>query len=368
MDKVSVPILVDGEFTGRAKGHIDRVVAGGAKQVIDDLRPLINGKADQSALDEFLRAVDSRVSESDAKTALGSIDSKLATERVAREEADIRLAGRVTALEEAEPDLSGYATKEELGKALVGVPVFATREQALSYEMANPGEQALYFDSRALGAFPSTPGVPEAPVATVNDYTYQWLGSIGASATSWTDTKQKLALSSQGIASVSGGAVKFTGTQFFKAPLPLMTGAEQTWVMVYRIENPASSGSILTSTGGASGRVAFAPSLGNQPLTQLDTWSSSGLPAADTSWHVGIIRWYGSATSIRVDDAEKLARDARVIDASTITSGYPGFTIGGFYNNGFKGEVKEVRLYNRAISDDEATQLVSSLRGQYGIS
>lgn len=151
-DKVSLPILAGGKFTGRALTHINELTDSKVSALEAKAFEAIDRKADQATFDTFLNTVTNQLSDSEARTALAGVQAAVGAERTAREEADTRLAGRVTALEEAEPDLSGYATKEELATAVGGR---SDKLTVYSGGSVNLGEAT---EGKMLGYLVKTPG------------------------------------------------------------------------------------------------------------------------------------------------------------------------------------------------------------------
>lgn len=151
-DKVSLPILAGGKFTGRALTHINELADSKVNELETKAFEAIDRKADQATFDTFLNTVTNQISDSEARTALAGVQAAVGAERSAREEADTRLAGRVTALEEAEPDLSGYATKEELATAVEGR---SDKLTVYSGGSVNLGEATA---GKMLGYLVKTPG------------------------------------------------------------------------------------------------------------------------------------------------------------------------------------------------------------------
>lgn len=56
------------------------------------------------------------------------------------------------------PDLSPYATKEELEKKTIGIPIFQTLAEAKAWETQNPGKVALTLETSAPDTVP--PKIP----------------------------------------------------------------------------------------------------------------------------------------------------------------------------------------------------------------
>lgn len=276
--------------------------------------------------------------------------------------AKTEVQGMITA---SSPDLSPYATKEELGKTAVGMPIFATRAEALEYEALNVGKKALYIgDSTATD--PATPP-PTSPTGAVpTDFSYQWLGS-DFTATGWKDTKQGLVLTpSDSLAAAptkSGATAVFSTKAGMRAPgaLALGSGAKTLTVV-------AKLGTVTSSLWGVAGNPS-TPTLalpggggvkaGWYPGGSITATNVSG--SADTGMHVMTVRIDGDSSTLTHDRVTVAARSAENTQFST-------FQIGGQHYGGiFQGAVAEVRIYNRRITDDELTALHDSLGGKYGI-
>ncbi|MFW0112103.1 polysaccharide deacetylase family protein [Rothia sp. CCM 9416] len=145
--KVSLPILSGGKFTGRALAHINELADGKVGELEAKAFEAIGQKADQSTFDTFLNTVSNQISDSDARTALAGAQAAISAEQSARESADAQLEDRIFALETNEPDLSAYATKEEVGETA----------------WAKPGELSASADIHALS--PGAHTVPNREIA-----------------------------------------------------------------------------------------------------------------------------------------------------------------------------------------------------------
>lgn len=154
-DKVSLPILAGGKFTGRALTHINELAESKVSALETRAFEAIDRKADQATFDTFLNTVTNQLSDSEARTALAGVQAAVGAERSAREDADARLAGRVSALEEAEPDLSGYATKDDLSQvaptaeAVAKAMGFALVAGEVEPEPTRFGVPVVWLDTRA---------------------------------------------------------------------------------------------------------------------------------------------------------------------------------------------------------------------------
>ncbi|MFW0120273.1 hypothetical protein ACN08Y_10205 [Rothia sp. P5764] len=143
--KVSLPILSEGKFTGRALAHINELADGKVGELETKTFEAIGQKADQSTFDTFLNTVSNQISDSEARTALAGAQAAISAERTAREEADARLAGRLTAIEEAEPDLNGLASAEDLALTDARVSALEKKPAAGIYIDAYGREQKYVF-------------------------------------------------------------------------------------------------------------------------------------------------------------------------------------------------------------------------------
>lgn len=117
------------------------------------------------------------------------------------------------------------------------------------------------------------------------------------------------------------------------AAKPLGTGTLNSWQLEF------TGGSLsFTSSGGSS--------------QNFDTIAAP----ATGAWHFVVASWSGTSKKLYLDGT------LRLTVARTISFDARGLVIGGDYNSGsfvlpFLGFIDEVRLYNRALTDSEVTQL-----------
>lgn len=270
-------------------------------------------------------------------------------------------------IEAHEPDLSGYATKAELGSVSVGMPIFASLAEARDWEAANPGKKALYTGTG--GTTPDTGTGATTPPAsgTLSDYSYQWVSS-GYSAGTWTDSKAGVKLTSSNTALATpvknGLTVDFSTNNGMKAtaPLTLGTGAKTITVVAKSAVADTSLRGLVGNAGvpaiavpgGGGSRAGFYPG-GSLANTNID------IGAVDTNMHIITLRADGTSST--------LTHDRKTVAAVAPDNlQFSSFMIGGLiHGSAFNGSVSEVRIYNRRISDDELTALHTQLGGTYGV-
>jgi|GEM_PF-1975065 len=117
------------------------------------------------------------------------------------------------------------------------------------------------------------------------------------------------------------------------AAKPFGTGTLNTWQLEF-----AGSGLSFTSSGGSS-----------------QNFDSIAAPATG-AWHFVVATWSGTSKKLYLNGT------LRVTATRSISFDTRGLVVGGDYNSGsfalpFLGFVDEVRLYNRALTDSEVTQL-----------
>lgn len=262
------------------------------------------------------------------------------------------------------PDLSAYATKEDLGKTAIGLPVFGSKEAALEYEALNPGKVALYL----IGATIETPAPVPPTGGGPTDFAYQWLGSA-FDVSGWKDSKQGFTLTQSNTVepapAKSGVSANFTSKNGMRATstLALTAGAKTITVVASAAEVTTSllgvvgspSTPALTIPGGGGAKAGWYPggSVGNSNVGSQGT--------VDTAMHVMTVRIDGLSSTLTHDRVTVAAKSQ---DATSFSD----FQIGGKHYGGvFKGSVAEVRIYNRRITDDELTGLHDELGAKYGV-
>lgn len=112
--KYSAPILTNGKFTGRASADITDRIATSRRESETQLHASLNEKLPIQAFETYRDTMTGQYSDSTALAALADAKASVAVEEALREAGDSALSSRVKTLEEATPDLSGYATKDEL--------------------------------------------------------------------------------------------------------------------------------------------------------------------------------------------------------------------------------------------------------------
>lgn len=214
---------------------------------------------------------------------------------------------------------------------------------------------------------------PNSLAPAPSDFEYQWeASSLAATPTAWVDSKQGLSVPLRGaVGSVtaSGGTARFTSTSSGFGPVtpPTPISATATIAAVVRVTDTANLGAILGSDNGPGGYWVASPSGG---LKTAGIWggaqaSNSGQPTVDTSWRVLVFRVNGGQSSVTYGGQKyTLYPDPQVTAISSLLN------IGGIGTNGaypFEGEMKEIRVYNRVLTDGEVESLVADLSFEHGV-
>lgn len=254
------------------------------------------------------------------------------------------------------PDLKG--DPGEGGGGIAGaVPIFATLEEAQAWEAAHPGGTALYLGEG--GAEPEEPGTPGG-TGGPTDFKHQFLGS-GVTAFAWSDAKGGLSLPKEGTGSVpsSSGAASLPGTVSY-GPATIPFTGEPTITAVVRVTGTAYA----FLAGHPIDHAVTAPS-GNGDYT-IGNVAPSGPTKPAGEWQIVTARWGKPGVTQR----------AITVGSSTAVGTAPkepptsmDFRIGGVFNNAFRftGDIREIRVYDRRLTDEEVYELHNALSSQYGI-
>ena len=214
---------------------------------------------------------------------------------------------------------------------------------------------------------------PNSLAPAPSDFEYQWeASSLAATPTEWVDSKQGLSVPLRGaVGSVtaSGGTAMFSSTSRGFGPVtpPTPISATATIAAVVRVTDTANLGAILGSKAGVDSYWVASPTGG---LKTAGVWggasqaSNSSQPTVDTSWRVLVFRVNGAQTSVNYDGQKyALAPDPGVV---AIASGLHLAGIEG-NQNFFEGEMKEIRVYNRVLTDGEVESLIADLTFEHGV-
>ena len=213
---------------------------------------------------------------------------------------------------------------------------------------------------------------PNSLAPAPSDFEYQWEAStLAATPTEWVDSKQGLSVPLRGaVGSVtaSGGTATFTSTSTgfgpVTPPTPISTTA--TIAAVVRVTDTTDLGAVLGSTNLANGYWLASPTGG---LKTAGIWgaaqaSNSGQPTVDTSWRVLVFRVNGAQSSVNYGGQKyALAPDPQV------TAIADGLHLAGVEATrySFVGEMKEIRVYNRVLTDGEVESLIADLSFEHGV-
>ena len=213
---------------------------------------------------------------------------------------------------------------------------------------------------------------PNSLAPAPSDFEYQWEAStLAATPTEWVDSKQGLSVPLRGaVGSVtaSGGTATFTSTSTgfgpVTPPTPISTTA--TTAAVVRVTDTTDLGAVLGSTNLANGYWLASPTGG---LKTAGIWgaaqaSNSGQPTVDTSWRVLVFRVNGAQSSVNYGGQKyALAPDPQV------TAIADGLHLAGVEaaRYSFVGEMKEIRVYNRVLTDGEVESLIADLSFEHGV-
>ncbi|WP_141748043.1 LamG domain-containing protein [Brachybacterium sp. HMSC06H03] len=251
------------------------------------------------------------------------------------------------------PDLKG--DPGEGGGGIAGaIPIFATLAEAQAWEAENPGKVALVLgDGGEVPVDPEEPGGP-------NDFTHQFLGG-DVTAFAWADAKAGLSLPKEGTgsATASDGAASFPGTVSY-GPATIPFTDEPTITAVVRTTGTAyafiAGHPIDHALTGPSGKGFYT--IGNA--------DPEGPTGTTGDWQIVTARWGKPGVTQR----------AITVGASTATrttSKEPpttmSFRIGGVFSNAYRytGDIREIRVYDRRLTDEEVYELHTALSAQYGI-
>lgn len=213
---------------------------------------------------------------------------------------------------------------------------------------------------------------PDSLAPAPSDFEYQWeASSLAATPTAWVDSKQGLSVPLRGaVGSVtaSGGTATFTSTSRgfgpVTPPTPISTTA--TIAAVVRVTDTANLASILGSKNGAGGYWVASPSGG---LKTAGIWggaqaANTGQPTVDSSWRVLVFRVNGGQSSVDYGGQKyALTPDPQVTAITT------GLHLAGVTEQqwSFEGEMKEIRVYNRVLTDGEVESLIADLSFEHGV-
>lgn len=214
---------------------------------------------------------------------------------------------------------------------------------------------------------------PNSLAPAPSDFEYQWEAStLAATPAAWVDSKRGLSVPLRGTAgsvTAAGGTATFTSTSSGFGPVtpPTPISATSTVAAVVRVTDTANLGAIFGSDNGPGGYWLASPSGG---LKTAGIWggaqaSNGGQPTVDTSWRVLVYRVNGGQSSVNYGGQKyTLSPDPQVTAISSLLN------IGGIGTNGaypFEGEMKEIRVYNRVLTDGEVESLVADLSFEHGV-
>ena len=245
------------------------------------------------------------------------------------------------------------------------VPVFLTLAEAQQWEVATGGT-ALYVGNvvpAGSGTGGSgTGGATSAPA----DFTHQWLGASATSA-SWKDTVGGVSLSKagSGTITVSDGIVTFPGPSVASAWYGPGTVSFTGMPTITVVATVASGSTYAFAAGDPINNALCLPDGQNKNLAVGNT--SPRVPLVLGQWGIYTARWGSEdgTTPFAVTANSTTASGAR--SAATPTS--MQFRIGGVFNNAysFTGGMREVRVYDRRLTDDEVYYLHEELAATYGV-
>lgn len=212
---------------------------------------------------------------------------------------------------------------------------------------------------------------PDSLAPAPSDFEYQWeASSLAATPTEWVDSKRGLSVPLRGaVGSVtaSGGTATFTSTSRgfgpVTPPTPISTTA--TIAAVVRVTDTANLGAVLGSTN-VAGYWLASPSGG---LKTAGIWgatqaANTGQPTVDSSWRVLVFRVNGAQSSVDYGGQKyALTPDPQVTAISS------GLHLAGVESHqySFEGEMKEIRVYNRVLTDGEVESLIADLSFEHGV-
>ncbi|EFD50464.1 hypothetical protein HMPREF0569_0506 [Micrococcus luteus SK58] len=215
-----------------------------------------------------------------------------------------------------------------------------------------------------------------AVMPVTDDYAYQWLGSQAGGST-WTDTKAGLALPLVGAAPiVEGPWVQFprpgsaATSMYGPFTLSSLTTSTPTMVVVMRARvDYANRMGVAVGTFGSGGSLGIMNRDGAAKIPGLlvnGAQKNLGQAAyADGVVGVAVARFASGSNSLAWNGGTPVV-DGATFDAAAMKSTNMHLAyVGG--NTAFAGDLAEVRIYNRRLTDAEATQVATELKQKYGI-
>lgn len=215
-----------------------------------------------------------------------------------------------------------------------------------------------------------------AVMPVTDDYAYQWLGSQAGGST-WTDTKAGLALPLVGSAPIVEGSwaqfPRSTAAQngmYGPFTLGALTTNTPTMVAVMRARvDYAGRMGVAVGAFGSGGSLGIMGKDGTSKIPGLliaGAQRNTGQVAhADGVTGVAVARFASGSNSIAWNGGTPVVEgstfDAAAMKAANMHLAY----VGG--NTSFAGDLAEVRIYNRRLTDAETTQVATELKQKYGI-
>lgn len=182
----------------------------------------------------------------------------------------------------------------------------------------------------------------------------------------------------QGVNRNDGGSISFDGSNDYvnsNTTLVTETGglfasASLAWSVSswFRPDTTnTTNGGIVTKSGGTGASATFVVW---ESGTTLNTRLRGGTTRVITSnmttdWHEVVITWDGTTARAYYDGSY-----INTVAIGTAALQAPNFTIGAAntgLNDWFLGRIADVKVYNRALSDQEITQNYTALRRRFGV-